>query len=242
MKINKPVVDYRKLRLNNLNTDEFKHLKLISYWPVFGLMFLFVERIYKVDTYHVVHCRLDDMIPFNEWFLIPYLLWFIFLLGIHLYTLLYDVEAFKKLMKFIIFTNTLIIFIYIVFPTCQELRPVDFQRDNALTRFIIDFYAFDTNTNVCPSLHVTGSLAVMFTAWQAEGLRSRGWKTAFGITAILISVSTVFMKQHSVIDVLTAIPICLIGYYLYFRKEKRKGGVDKDEPEHGQNEYTQNEN
>lgn len=216
MKLASPAVDYRKLRWNNLFSAPFSHLKLLLFWPLFGLLFLLVERFYPVEQYYVMHHPLDDVIPFCEWFLLPYLFWFVFLVGMHLYTLLYDVAAFRRLMYFIILTYGITLVIYFLFPTCQQLRPIAFERDNPLTRFIAAFYRFDTNTNVCPSLHVVGSFAVMFTAWQSRGLRSRAWKAAFAVTAILISISTVFMKQHSLWDVIAALPICLLGYGLCF--------------------------
>ena len=91
-----------------------------------------------------------------------------------------------------------------------------------LTRFIAGFYVFDTNTNVCPSLHVIGSLAAFFAFWHTPLFSSKGWRIASGIAAFLISISTVFMKQHSALDVLAAIPLCAIGYYFaYVRKPKR---------------------
>ena len=67
-------------------------------------------------------------------------------------------------MQFIIITYSAAILIYMRFPNCQELRPLVFERDNILTRFMAGFYQFDTNTNVCPSVHVIGSAAVMFCA------------------------------------------------------------------------------
>lgn len=219
MKIKAPTVDYRKLRFNNINSDEFKHLKLLLYWPIFGLLFLFVERFYQVDYYYPMYCGFDDLIPFCEWFLIPYLFWFVYLVGMHVYTLLYDVDAFRRMMKYIIITYSAAILIYFIFPTCQELRPIAFERDNILTRFISGFYQFDTNTNVCPSIHVIGSFAVMEAALWSKAIKSKGWKTAFVITALLICVSTVFMKQHSVIDLLAALPICAAAHFICYRKE-----------------------
>lgn len=176
MKIAPPVVDYRKLRPKNLNSEEFRHLKLLLFW-------------------------------------------FVYLVGMHLYTLLYDVDAFKRMMKYIMITYSVTILIYLVFPTCQELRPVQFERDNLLTRFIAGFYQFDTNTNVCPSIHVIGSLAVMETALYTDTIRSRGWKCGFVIMAVLICISTVFMKQHSVVDLLAALPLCLMAHFICFPKK-----------------------
>ncbi|MBR1739079.1 MAG: phosphatase PAP2 family protein [Ruminococcus sp.] len=230
MKLSPPVVDYRKLRPSNIGSDEFRHLKWIIFWPLFGFMFLFVERIYHPTVYHEIHCALDDVIPFNEFFLIPYFYWFVFLVGIHIYTLLYDTEAFVKLMKFVTVTFTLTIIFYLFYPTCQHLRPDSFKRDNPITRFIAEFYKFDTDTNVCPSLHVIGSLAAMFAGWHCKRLRGAGWKIFFTFSALIISLSTMFLKQHSAVDVMAAFPISFAAYYFIFiRKGKaiQKAGSEE---------------
>ena len=218
MKIKQPAVDYRNLTFKNLNTKEFCHLKLLFFWPVYGILFMFAERFYKVDYYYPMHSEIDNIIPFNELFLIPYMFWFVYLTGIHLYTLLYDTEEFERLMKFIIITYSAAIICYFIFPTCQQLRPVRFERDNILTRFMAAFYQFDTNTNVCPSIHVIGSLAVLISSWHAKGLDFIRLKTISFIICILICLSTVFLKQHSVIDIVAALPICFIAYLLCYKK------------------------
>ena len=197
-------------------------MKYLVYWPVFGLFFLIVERLWIRGSYYPIQCAWDDSIPFCEYFLIPYLFWFVFLVGIHIYTLLFDTVSFKKLMKFIILTYSAAMLIYIIFPNCQELRPISFAHDNVFTRFVAGWYQFDTNTNVCPSIHVIGFLAVMFCAWHSRHFSTTGWRIAFGVTAFLISISTVFLKQHSVLDILAAIPICAVAYILVY-KNRQKG-------------------
>ena len=210
--------DYRNFRFSKISTPEYNHLKLLLYWPVFLLCFLYVERLSSTAAYHPMHCALDDLIPFCEYFLIPYLFWFVYLVGMHVYTLLYDIDAFRLLMGFIIVSYSLSMVIYLLFPTCQELRPVEFPRDNPFTRFLYYFYQFDTNTNVCPSLHVVGSVAVWLTSRRISRFQTMGWRVAFGVAAILICLSTMFLKQHSVLDVLAAIPICLVAYTFSFRR------------------------
>ena len=217
-----PSIDYRQFRLSKLNTPEFSHVKLLLFWPLFGLGFLFVERYYPVAHYYAMHCALDDLIPFNEWFLIAYLFWFVYLIGALAYTFFFDVPSFRKMMQFVIFTYSVTLAIYFLFPTCQLLRPAVFPRDNALTRFIAHFYVFDTNTNVCPSLHVIGSLASLLGLWYTPRFSSRTWHIASGIAAFLVSVSTVFMKQHSILDVFAALPICLFAYWLCYVRPKRQ--------------------
>ena len=210
-------MDYRNFRLSKLNTDEFRHVKLLLFWPLFGIMFSFVERFYNVGSYYVMHCAFDDAIPFCEWFLIPYLFWFVYLIGTLVYTFFFDVPAFKRMMRFIICTYTITMVIYLLFPTCQNLRPEVFPRNNALTRFIGWFYTFDTNTNVCPSIHVLGSVAAMLGLCDCRRLQNPKLKLLFILLCVLICISTVFMKQHSVLDVLAALPLCVIAYPICYK-------------------------
>lgn len=209
--------DFRRFRFSKLNTDEFRHLKLLIFWPIFGLLFTFVERFYNVGHYYSMHCPLDDMIPFCEWFLIPYLLWFVYLIGTIVYTFFFDVAAFKRMMYFIIITYSITMLIYLVFPTCQDLRPTQFARDNVLTRFVAWFYNFDTNTNVCPSIHVLGSVAAMLGLCDCRRLQNPKLKLLFILLCVLICISTVFMKQHSVLDVLASLPLCVIAYPICYK-------------------------
>lgn len=209
--------DFRRFRFSKLNTDEFRHLKLLIFWPIFGLFFTFVECFYNVGHYYSMHCPLDDMIPFCEWFLIPYLFWFVYLIGTIVYTFFFDVAAFKRMMYFIIITYSITMLIYLIFPTCQDLRPTQFARDNVLTRFVAWFYNFDTNTNVCPSIHVLGSVAAMLGLCDCRRLQNPKLKLLFILLCVLICISTVFMKQHSVLDVLAALPLCVIAYPICYK-------------------------
>lgn len=205
------MVDYRKLRPNNINTPEFKHLLLLLYWPVYGATFWLLERGLSLN-YHPVEVAFDAKIPFCEFFVFPYYFWFVFLVGIHLYTLLFDIPAFKKLMHFIIITYTITTVIYIFYPTKQELRPTEFQRDNFCVDIVKALYNFDTNTNVCPSLHVIGSFAVYFTTLYCKPFKTPLWQTVLLVITILISISTVFLKQHSIIDIIAALAVCAVAF------------------------------
>ena len=214
------MIDYRKFRFEKRNSPEFKHLKLLLFWPIYGLVFLVLERGLSLQ-YHTVYCPLDDKIPFCEFFLIPYYFWFIFLIGMLVYTLLYDINCFKQYMVFIIITYSVTCMIYLLYPTSQELRPVQFERQNILTEIISFLYVFDTNTNVCPSLHVIGSFAVLFASWHTPRFQTVGWRVFFWVCTILISISTVFLKQHSVIDIIAAVPLCAVAYPIAFYKRKQ---------------------
>lgn len=198
--------------------DALQKLGLLLFWPIYLILFVYLERFHETDGYYPMYCPVDDLIPFCEWFLIPYLFWFFFLAGSVFFTLFTDGAAFRRMMHFIILTHSAALLIFYLFPTCQELRPVEFPRDNALTRFMAAFYQFDTNTNVCPSLHVIGSVGAMLGFQDCKWFSAKRSRTItlIAVTA-LISVSTVFLKQHSVLDVVAAIPICLGAYLLVYR-------------------------
>lgn len=216
-------IEYWKLRPNNLNSKEFRHLWLLLYWAAYGIVFNFLEtNIYPPERYFPMYHPLDDLIPFCELFVIPYVFWFGYLAVATVIPLLCDREAFKKMMYFqmIVYTTTLLI--YVVFPNCQELRPDSFERDNIFTRYMANFYANDTNTNVFPSLHVIGSFAAMLGICETKYFNTRGWWIANWVICILISLSTVFLKQHSVWDVWGAIPLMLFAWWFVYKRKGKK--------------------
>lgn len=203
--------DFRHFRFNRLTEPQYRYLWMLLFWPVFGVFFAVVERLGGGRVYHEVSCAMDALIPFNEVFVIPYYFWFIYEIGTLVFLFCYDVKAFKHMMRFIIFTYGVTMIVYLVYPTCQNLRPAVFARDNVLTHIVRYLYNFDTNTNVCPSIHVLGSLAAMFASWHSK--RFNGWgRFIMTILAALICVSTLFIKQHSVLDVMWGMILGIVGY------------------------------
>lgn len=216
------MVDYRGFRLFRLNEPRFRHIWLLLFWPVYGLFFYCIEWVFPQDHFYVMWCPLDDQIPFQELFVIPYVFWYLYMVAAHVYTFFQDVDAFRRLMYNIILTFGISCVIFVLFPTSQELRPDSFERDNVLTRFMAFFYEnMDTNTNVCPSLHVCGSLAAAMAFTDTQRFRTRGWKTVHYLTAALISISTVFLKQHSVIDVACGLAMSAAAYHIVYVKPRR---------------------
>ena len=108
---------------------------------------------------------------------------------------------------------------YIIFPSVQLLRPERFARDNLLTRLMAFIYAFDTPTGVCPSLHVAYSLGIA-TVWYHRRQSGAAWKAFMVLSAVAISLSTAFVKQHSVVDIFAALPVCLYAEYLVFGRTR----------------------
>ena len=211
----KPVVDYREFRLSRLNEPRFSHIRLLGGWIVYFIFYFLTENLIPFDRCHLMHSPLDDLIPFNEFFLLFYCFWYVLLVGSLLYFFLYDVDSFKRLQIFIIITQIAAMAVYILYPSVQDLRPAVFPRDNFLTHVLAFIYAFDTPSGVCPSLHVAYSMGIA-SVWLKYKPAPKGWKAFVVVSAVLISISTMFVKQHSAIDVAAALPTGLLAEYLVY--------------------------
>ena len=214
----KPVVDYRAFRPSRLNEPQFSHLKLLAGWIVYFIMYFLTENLIPASSCHVMHCFIDDLIPFNEVFVIFYVSWYLLIVGSLLYFMLYNIEGFKNLSKYIIITQVVAMMVYIVYPSRQDLRPEVFADDNLLTQLVGLLYTADTNTGVCPSLHVAYSLGIA-SVWIKEKDVSILVRTFVVVLAVLICLSTMFIKQHSAVDVIAALPLGLLAEILVFHTD-----------------------
>ena len=210
--------DYSGFSLRRLNEPRFAHIKLLAGWIVYFAMYFLTENLIPAERCHVSYWALDDMIPFNEFFAIFYVGWYLLVVGSLAYTLFYDVERFKKLQTYIMITQALAMLCYILYPSVQHLRPESFPRHNVFTWILGLLYTFDTPTGVCPSLHVAYSLGILSVALKDRQL-NRGIKAALALFVFMVCLSVCFIKQHSSIDVLAALPVCLLAELLVYGKD-----------------------
>lgn len=212
----KPTVDYSGFRLSKLTEPRFSHLLLLLGWVVYFALYFLTENLIPIENCHVIHSKLDDIIPFCEWFLLPYVFWYLLIVISLGYFALYDVDSFKKLQVFIMITQAVAMIVYIVYPNCQNLRPEVFPRESFLTDCIGLIYSFDTNTGVCPSLHCAYSIGIA-SVWLKTKDTSKWWKAFVVFAVIMICLSTMFIKQHSAVDFFAALPVCLLAEVLVFK-------------------------
>ncbi len=198
-----------------------RNVLLAGFWLLFGASFYALEWLVPPREFHVMYHPVDDLIPFCELFVIPYLFWFVFMISAYFYAFFADPAAFRRMMLFTILTYGGGLLMFIFYPTCQNLRPEVFERDNLLTQVMAWFYTRDTSTNVCPSLHVCGSLAAAFGFVDTKRFSTRAWKTTIYIIALTICASTVFVKQHSIIDTVYGFIFCGYAWLLVYGRTSR---------------------
>ena len=210
--------DYSGLSWKTRNEPQYAHLKLLWGWIIYFIFYFLTENLIPYEKCHVIHCRLDDIIPFNEYFAIFYCGWFLLVFGSLLYTMLYHVEGFRKLQTFLIVTQVVAMACYIIYPSRQDLRPEHFDRNNIFT-FVMSFiYAFDTSTGVCPSLHAAYSIGILSVGLKDQAL-PKLLKILLTVFVIMVCLAVCFVKQHSAVDVLMALPVCLLAEIITYGKD-----------------------
>lgn len=201
---------------------KYSHAWVLLYGFLYLPWFFYLENRRGV-RYYYIHSPLDDCIPFVEYFIVPYLLWFLFIAATALYFFFTDKKGFYKLAAFLCSGMTIFLIICTVFPNAQNLRPDSFAHDNIFTQLVGYIYHADTPTNVLPSIHVFNSIGAVVAISRSEALKKhRLVQWGSYILATLIILSTVFLKQHSVTDVIAAFAMaCILYPLIYVAQEKR---------------------
>lgn len=194
------------------------YMLLFLYLPVYLIWFMVQEYlISSVDGCFVSYLPLDDKIPFLPGFIYPYITWYpLLLLPALAFLLKEDGPAFTRYAFYIGIGFSASLLICAIFPNCQLLRPdLDKEQIDNFSRFLVaGIYAADTPTNVLPSMHVVGCMGVIFAAFDGEDLRFLRWPLVFW--GVLVSISTVFVKQHSVLDVLAGVVLGVLLWLLIY--------------------------
>lgn len=193
---------------------KYSHAWTLLYFFVYMAWFMWLEKTVTPDSaYTNIHVKLDDMIPFCEWFIIPYLLWFVYIIVVMAFVFFTSRDGFYKASAYLFIGMSVCLLICTIWPNGQDLRVEEFTNDNILTLLMSIVYHADTNTNVFPSIHVYNSIGAVVILCKSEKLKNMTWlKVVAGIFSVSIVLSTMFLKQHSVIDVLGGIVLAAVMY------------------------------
>ncbi len=192
---------------------------ILAYWPIHGLWYLILQAVtMQRDPYPIYH-SLDSTIPFCEWFILPYVLWYPFIAAVSLYTLMKNKQGFVRLYTYMFGGMFICMLICTAVPMYFDRSQVlMYPNDNLLTDAVKFLQGFDNPTTVFPSMHVYVSWGLHFAVSSDKHL-NKGVKFASLALTVGICLATVFIKQHSVYDVAAALLLCLPMYLLAFKSK-----------------------
>jgi len=192
-------------------------------WPLL-YVFLYVPWFYYLEhTYNnlskvtLIHCALDDVIPFCEIFVVPYLLWFLYIPFVFIVIFFTSKNEFYRLCAYEFIGMTIALLVCTIFPNGHDLRVDPTIRDNIFMDLLSSIYTNDTSTNVLPSIHVFATITAHICLTKSISMQRHKYICrASLIFTVLVFLSTVFLKQHSIIDSICGALLSCILYIVIF--------------------------
>lgn len=193
----------------------------IIYTIIYFTWFIYLEE--NLTPRYVISSPVDDFIPFCEYFIIPYLLWFFFIPCTLFALMFFDRDSFWKMVAMMFIGNLICLLLYSLFPNSVETKHL-VSNENFFCKLVNILYHTDTPTNVCPSIHVLDTFAAHIALSRSRLSEKHTWLKGFsGVFLVLICIATVTLKQHSIIDVFASfVLIFFLEKLAYSKLPQRK--------------------
>jgi membrane-associated phospholipid phosphatase len=160
---------------------------------------------------HNINTGIDAIIPFNRFFAVPYIYWFAYLPTILIYFAVSNSKVYYKLLCSIVMGMCCCFVVFYFFPTTVH-RPTVLDRD-VFSNLVKYIYKSDNPYDCFPSLHVLDAfLPSIFLFKYNKKLLVRIISV---VSFLSITASTVFIKQHYILDVVSAIILGMAMYLLF---------------------------
>ena len=178
--------------------------------------YLFI-KIFQ-GTPHMIGNSIDDKIQFNSLFIIFYYSWYILIFYLPYYFYKRDKNQLAKYLACYVISLFVSCIIFVIYPT-QVLRPTIDNSNifNILTNLV--YFVDNPPINCFPSMHCAISMLITLSIFTTKK-SSKKMKCLILILSILIMLSTVFVKQHVVIDIISGDILMTIIYLIVNNNKK----------------------
>jgi hypothetical protein len=205
-------------------------------WPtvasvIFGLCYLFtyfgsrlITNTYPPSSFFEFNSPLDAKIPLVSPFIIFYLMCYL-IIPLSSYYILLIGGGEKGIIKFIFVILIVCALSFIFFVTVPNEVPHPWTNDNhpanmhPLDKALMWMYDNDQASNGMPSLH--NAFAWILVCFAVFSIKIQ-WRYIVPTTllAIMVSLSTLFCKEHYIADVIFTIPLVAFIAYLVIKRNK----------------------
>ena len=184
-----------------INNDiEIKILDLIWFImiPIINVNYILASILAKKG--HDLTIGLDNIIPFNSIFIIPYVYWYLYIVIGFIFILVNSRKDYIRVFISFFIGMSVCYIVYYLYPT--EISRPTIINSNILNYLVNIIYSLDRPVNCFPSLHVLTTYFIMrYTKYKNS--KKKFYYTE--IVGVLIIISTLFIKQHFIADVISAI-------------------------------------
>lgn len=174
-----------------------------------SLIYWGTQQIMKNAVHYDLTGRLEEAIPFQKEWIIIYIASYLFWAVCYIMVAKRGKEEWYRFSTADMLSRLVCCFFFLVLPT-TNIRPE--VNGNGICSFLVRFiYQNDEATNLFPSIHCLCSW-LCFLGLRKERKISIVYRFLAFVMAILICLSTVFVKQHYVIDIFGGVIIAQLCY------------------------------
>ncbi|SFA87950.1 MULTISPECIES: phosphatase PAP2 family protein [unclassified Bacillus (in: firmicutes)] len=187
------------------------YLLFLLIMPVLGYLYQLLN-IHSRNAV-TVSTGLDSGIPFVPLFILPYIFWYVFIFGYLVYFCFKDKNVYLKTLTTIVVGELVCFVIYFSFQTTVP-RP-QLQGDSIFIDLVALIYANDQPYNCFPSIHVLTTFAIMMGSLHIK--RKHVFHKLFiPVMGSSIIISTLFVKQHYLLDMIGSMFLVSFLYGVIF--------------------------
>lgn len=180
---------------------EILFLLMIIIWAVF---YFGMNELTTMRTTHFPRFASETKIPFISWFIFVYIS--VYFAALAPYFFIKDKIIFKKFIAAFVSVSLASSLIYLIYPV-ETIRP-RIEAKNIADHLYLFITSMARPYNLLPSEHVSSA----FLAYFFCRLVNKPLSWLFLIWVILISLSTLFVKQHYVIDIFAGIILAYLTF------------------------------
>lgn len=162
-------------------------------------------------TLHAPALPLDDLVPLSPAWAPAYGALYLFLILLPVLAIRDEEHIRRTVLAYLLVWGTAYV-CFLVYPTAAP-RPIELAGNSFGVWGLRLLYGADPPYNCFPSLHVAHSFVSAFTCDRLH----RPVGVISGVAASLVAVSTLFTKQHYVLDVAAGILLASIAYLVFLR-------------------------
>ena len=182
------------------NDIKIKILDLVWFLMILIINVNYILASVLAKRGHDLTIELDNKIPFNSIFIIPYLYWYLYIIIGFIFILINSRKDYSRVFISFFIGMGVCYIVYYLYPT-EIIRP-NIENSNILNYLVNIIYSIDRPVNCFPSLHVLTTYFIMrYTKYTNS--KKKFYYTQ--IVGILIIISTLFIKQHFIVDIIGAI-------------------------------------
>lgn len=199
--------------MRNLNKYKFFLISTGSIFVINAFIYFFIKLF--ITEYNLIGSSLDNYIPFIPSFIYFYMMWYPFEIFSLYYIYKKDKNNYIKTLAVLIISLSIMYLIFIIYPTMVD-RP-EVNSFNSLTTLLL-YIAFksDTPVNCFPSGHCIICFVMIFSFIKSKNITFKN-KIIFIVINILIILSTLFVKQHVIYDVIGSFILTITSFYLIYK-------------------------